>query len=157
MLESVAEVTAEVEDRIGSARLISLFLDLDGTLVPISPLPESPQLDSETAGTLNLLAGLDHVITTIISGRAIDDLFSRIRLDHIVALGKNQRLALHFVPQAMHFRGGLVEGEGRGNQRHTPKQREHQPAAQVHSLASRTPAPGPWSTVDARWGVRVTR
>ena len=42
MLESVAEVTAEVEDRIGSARLISLFLDLDGTLVPISPFRNLP-------------------------------------------------------------------------------------------------------------------
>jgi len=89
IINPAAQLVSEVEDRIRSAHLISLFLDFDGTLVPIAPLPGVPQLDDETAGILKLLAHRDEIIATIISGRAIEDLYARIRLDRLIYAGNH--------------------------------------------------------------------
>ena len=89
MLRQVAEITADVRCRIRAARLISLFLDFDGTLVPIAPVPGFPALDPEVAGTLALLASQESLVTTIISGRAIEDLYARIRLARLIYAGNH--------------------------------------------------------------------
>jgi len=89
MLKQVAELAAEVKGRIWAAGFISLFLDFDGTLVQIAPLPEFPQLDSEMVSTLNLLASQEGLVTTIISGRAIEDLYPRIRIEHLIYAGNH--------------------------------------------------------------------
>jgi trehalose-phosphatase len=80
---------AEVGDRIRSADLISLFLDFDGTLAPISSDPALPQLDADTAAILKLLANRDSLLMTIISGRAIEDLYTRIRLEGVIYAGNH--------------------------------------------------------------------
>jgi len=84
MLKQVAQITADVRERIRTANLVSLFLDFDGTLVPP---PGFPQLDPEVAGTLKLLAGQEGLVTAIISGRAIEDLYARIRLERLIYAG----------------------------------------------------------------------
>ncbi len=84
-----AELVSEIEARSRSASLISLFLDFDGTLVPISGNPNVPRLDPTVAATLNLLSSQDDLITTIISGRAIEDLYKRIRLDGLIYAGNH--------------------------------------------------------------------
>jgi len=85
----VTQLTTEVGDRIRTANFISLFLDFDGTLVPIAPLPEYPRLDAGIARTLNLLSRQESLLTTIISGRAIEDLYARVRLERLIYAGNH--------------------------------------------------------------------
>lgn len=89
MVESFIEVVSEVKERIKTAGLVSLFLDFDGTLVPIEADPSSPRLDPATAETLSLVSGHDCLVTTIISGRAIEDLYARIRLKGLIYAGNH--------------------------------------------------------------------
>lgn len=89
MLPMPADLVSEIEARTHSASLISLFLDFDGTLVPIAGDPTVPQLDPGAADTLKLLASQDCLVTTIISGRAIEDLYTRIRLEGLIYAGNH--------------------------------------------------------------------
>jgi trehalose-phosphatase len=86
---SLAQVVSEVRDRIGSGVCVSLFLDFDGTLVPIEADPTSPRLDPATAETLKLISSQDCLVTTIISGRAVEDLYTRIRLKGLIYAGNH--------------------------------------------------------------------
>jgi len=52
MLESIRRVVTEVKQRIKSAARVSLFVDFDGTLVPIEANPASPRVDSGTVEVL---------------------------------------------------------------------------------------------------------
>lgn len=83
------QVATEVKERIKTADRISLFLDFDGTLVPIEADPASPRLDSGTAETLRLLLGRDSMVTTILSGRAVEDLYCRIRVEGLIYAGNH--------------------------------------------------------------------
>ena len=89
MLESLLKVVTEVKQRITSATRVSLFLDFDGTLVPIEANPASPRLDSATAEALKELSSRDFVVTSVISGRAIEDLYARIRVDGLIYAGNH--------------------------------------------------------------------
>jgi len=89
MSRLLVQVISEVKDRIRSADRASLFLDFDGTLVPIANDPGKPQLDAETAATLKLLANQELLVTTIISGRAVEDLYRRIRLSGLIYAGNH--------------------------------------------------------------------
>jgi trehalose-phosphatase len=84
MSRLLAQVISEVKERIQPADWVSLFLDFDGTLVPIADHPMDPQLDPETAETLKLIASQGFLTTTIISGRAVQDLFGRIRVEGLI-------------------------------------------------------------------------
>jgi trehalose-phosphatase len=83
------DLASEIEIRARSTRLISLFLDFDGTLVPIVGDPTAPRLDPGAAATLKILASQDGLVTTIISGRAIEDLYTRIRVDGLIYAGNH--------------------------------------------------------------------
>jgi trehalose-phosphatase len=89
MLDTLVEVVAAVKERIATADRISLFLDFDGTLVPIQADPALPRLDVTMAKTLQSLSGRDRLVTTIISGRAIEDLYSRVRLKGLIYAGNH--------------------------------------------------------------------
>jgi len=89
MVESFIEVVSEVKERSKTAELISLFLDFDGTLVPIDADPALPRLDPGTADTLEQVSSKDFLVTTIISGRAIEDLYARIRLKGLIYAGNH--------------------------------------------------------------------
>jgi trehalose 6-phosphate phosphatase len=88
-MTQLAQVVSEVNERIRAADRVSLFLDFDGTLVPIEADPASPRLDSDGTETLRLLLGQDFVVTTILSGRAVADLYSRIRLEGLIYAGNH--------------------------------------------------------------------
>ena len=89
MFRPLEPLVCEVEDRIGSANLVSLFLDFDGTLAPITADPAVSQLDTAIASTLKRLASNNALVVTIISGRAIEDLFKRIRLEGVIYAGNH--------------------------------------------------------------------
>lgn len=89
MSRLLAQVIAEAKDRIDSANTVSLFLDFDGTLVPIAADPTEPQLDPDAAETLKLISSQEFLATTIISGRAVEDLYRRIRLNGLIYAGNH--------------------------------------------------------------------
>jgi trehalose-phosphatase len=82
-------VKAEVAEKIRGAQSASLFLDFDGTLVPIAPDPRHPRLDSVTAQTLEGIVGRGLLTVAVISGRAVEDLYCRIRLDGVIYAGNH--------------------------------------------------------------------
>lgn len=85
----IAEIVDHIEARMSEVERISLFLDFDGTLVPIEPDPRSPMPDQTTVDTLKKLAVRKFLVTTIISGRALEDLYSRIHVDGIIYAGNH--------------------------------------------------------------------
>ena len=88
-MSPLVKVACDVKERINAASLVSLFLDFDGTLVPIEADPGLPRLDAGTAQTLGALATRDLLITTIISGRALEDLCARVRIQGIIYAGNH--------------------------------------------------------------------
>jgi trehalose 6-phosphate phosphatase len=64
-----------------------LFLDFDGTLVPIAKRPEDPRLAVPMRQSLRRLAKRPNVCIVILSGRRRTDLVSRVRLRRIKYLG----------------------------------------------------------------------
>jgi len=84
-----AELLSEIQARARSTPVISLFLDFDGILAPISHDPAAPRLDVAMAATLKTLSAQDALVTTIISGRAVKDLYARIRLERLIYAGNH--------------------------------------------------------------------
>lgn len=89
MFDSLAPLISEVKEHVRARGSLSLFLDFDGTLVPIAVDPAEPRLDPDTAETLRLISGRDLSATTIISGRAVEDLYARVRLDGLIYAGNH--------------------------------------------------------------------
>ena len=86
---ALQDILSDVKDRFRACGSISLFLDFDGTLVPISADPSAPCLDADAAETLRLSSSREFLTTTIISGRAVEDLYSRIRLNGLIYAGNH--------------------------------------------------------------------
>jgi trehalose 6-phosphate phosphatase len=72
----------------GNKRLV-VFLDFDGTLVRIAPLPESVRLEQGTRDVLQKLAGHRNVTLAIISGR------QRAELQRYIGIRKLKYLGLY--------------------------------------------------------------
>src|SRR5579871_4669348 len=89
MVRLPSPLIEEIEARTPAGALISLFLDFDGTLVPISTDPFAPRLDGDVAALLQELAGRKMLVTTVISGRAVEDLYTRIRLQGLIYAGNH--------------------------------------------------------------------
>ncbi|HVN06113.1 MAG TPA: trehalose-phosphatase [Bryobacteraceae bacterium] len=89
MFNTLTPVISEVREHVGTSGFVSLFLDFDGTLVPITADPSAPLLDPDTAEILHLISGQDVSTTTIISGRAVEDLYARIRLAGLIYAGNH--------------------------------------------------------------------
>lgn len=68
---------------IESNRKIALFLDYDGTLVPIQRDPSQCVLPDKIKQQLQLLAGSNHCYLTILSGRSLPDIRKRIGIRKI--------------------------------------------------------------------------
>ncbi len=86
---SIAEIAGDIGERAKTAERVALFLDFDGTLVPIEADPGIPRPDPATMEILKRLAGREFLVTTIISGRAVEDLYARIRVDGIIYAGNH--------------------------------------------------------------------
>ena len=77
----------EIAECITAARKISLFLDFDGTLAPIAAEPKLVKLDASTREALANVSCKSGIVTTIISGRSIEDLRMRVDLPDIIYAG----------------------------------------------------------------------
>ncbi len=89
MAPALSQIAREVEQRSLPGCVVSLFLDFDGTLVPIASDPAVPRLDVATREVLALIAGKPSFVTTIISGRAVEDLYTRIRIEGLIYAGNH--------------------------------------------------------------------
>lgn len=75
--------------RIIPAPHIALFLDFDGTISEIVPVPEDAELDHGIRKTLLSLITHDDFTLSIVSGRAVSDVRSRIGLKDVVYVGNH--------------------------------------------------------------------
>jgi trehalose 6-phosphate phosphatase len=89
-----------VADRIREKKRLAVFLDFDGTLVRIAPMPTSVRLDEETRNILKKLSGNRNVTLAIISGRQRAELQRYIGIRNMKYLGlygwekkENQRVS----------------------------------------------------------------
>ncbi len=70
-----------------AARMPALFLDYDGTLVPLRPIPGQARL---TAGRLEILGRLAaRYPVAVVSGRSLDDLSNKIGLPDLLLAGNH--------------------------------------------------------------------
>ena len=74
----------EIETRIHRSQKLFLLLDFDGTLAPIVSDPALAELPRETRQVLRALQNAGAILA-IISGRSLDDVRARVKLDAIYA------------------------------------------------------------------------
>jgi trehalose 6-phosphate phosphatase len=89
MLKSLLQCLPEVDSRIQSANRVALFLDFDGTLAPIVADPSTARLSEVVREALQRLVERESIVTTVISGRAVEDLYVRIRVDNVIYSGNH--------------------------------------------------------------------
>jgi trehalose-phosphatase len=77
----------QVEKRLRAAKRVALFLDFDGTLVPLCRRPEDVRLDSTTRRLLQRLARHPRLTVVVISGRQRRDTMRRIKVGGLQYLG----------------------------------------------------------------------
>ena len=70
-----------------SHRELAIFLDYDGTLVPLSPMPQLAVPSSKIKNTLAILAELCSV--AIISGRSRESIHKLLGLDNLIYAGSH--------------------------------------------------------------------
>jgi len=76
-----------VAARLRESERVALFLDFDGTLVPIAPRPDQVRLEASTRRLLGRLAKRPRVRVTVISGRRRHELLQHIRVRNVRYFG----------------------------------------------------------------------
>ena len=76
-----------VAGRVRDSARVALFLDFDGTLVPIAPRPGQVRLAAFTRRLLERLASRPRVLVTVISGRRRDELLHYVAARNVRCLG----------------------------------------------------------------------
>src|SRR5579872_1784035 len=79
----------DVAQAVRSGTSLCLFLDFDGTLVPIVDEPAQARLEESDRELLEYFANQPDVLPVIISGRGLSDLQSRVQVDGIVYAGNH--------------------------------------------------------------------
>jgi trehalose 6-phosphate phosphatase len=79
----------EIQERIATAAHIALFLDFDGTISGIVPVPSEATLDPEIRSILSTLSARPDFHLSIVSGRALPDVRDRVGLGHIIYVGNH--------------------------------------------------------------------
>ena len=78
---------AHVDHLAAHGQRLAIFLDYDGTLTPIVARPELAELSDSTREVLRELAR--YLPVAILSGRDLNDLCERVRIDNIVYAGSH--------------------------------------------------------------------
>ena len=86
-MRSVFACWHEIAPRLGSHRIIALFLDFDGTLAPIRPRPEMVSVNPALRRSLARLASSPRFRVWVISARRRADIRERLRVPGVRYLG----------------------------------------------------------------------
>ncbi|MGZ6315949.1 MAG: trehalose-phosphatase [Anaerolineales bacterium] len=84
---SEAEVRQAILHHIKAGRHLTLFLDFDGTLVPIAPTPAQAIPDQTLLDLLTKLSMKPWIRTFVLSGRPLDVLQSLLPIDRLMLCG----------------------------------------------------------------------
>jgi trehalose 6-phosphate phosphatase len=104
----------EMGRRIEAARALALFLDFDGTLVPLHDFPDQVQMPATLRKRLLALSKQENRIVAVVSGRQRSDLQERVGVPGLVYAG-NHGLEisgpgfLFIEPTAIGYRDKLLE------------------------------------------------
>lgn len=110
-LDAMANFSA-IADRVRRSKQVFVFADFDGTLAPIVSVPSLAIMPADLRAVLRTISLQEQVTTAIISGRAIDDLRTRVGLPVICA--GDHGLEIHgpdfeyAVPEAERLRSSLL-------------------------------------------------
>jgi trehalose 6-phosphate phosphatase len=103
----------EVAQRLAHSRFIALFLDFDGTLVPIRPRPDMVRVHPEVRRILAALARSPRFQVRVISARRRADVQARLRVPSVRYLGlygwERNALPVHASSAVRHVRTFLSE------------------------------------------------
>ena len=86
---SRTDLQSAVEDHLTPGEQVGLCLDFDGTLAPIVEEPTEATLPPETRQYLEMLADNPAVDIAVISGRALEDIRSRVGIPEISYAGNH--------------------------------------------------------------------
>lgn len=75
--------------RIAEAPHVALFLDFDGTVSRIVPVPDDAVLDSGAGASLQALADRPDFSVAVVSGRALADVRDRVGLKNVIYAGNH--------------------------------------------------------------------
>ncbi|MBV9760150.1 MAG: trehalose-phosphatase [Acidobacteriaceae bacterium] len=75
--------------RLSGVSHVALFLDFDGTISRIVPVPEEAQLDSGITPSLQTLADRPDFSVAVVSGRALADVRDRVGLKGVIYAGNH--------------------------------------------------------------------
>jgi trehalose 6-phosphate phosphatase len=78
-----------LQPSIEAALHIGLFLDFDGTISRIVPVPQDAELDSGIRSTLSALTGRPDFTLSIVSGRALADVRERVGIKNAIYVGNH--------------------------------------------------------------------
>ena len=80
---------ADLETRLAGADGLVVGLDFDGTLAPIQPDPDAVSIGPAVQRAVATLAARPDATVAVISGRALDDLRSRVGVGGVVYVGNH--------------------------------------------------------------------
>ena len=83
------EEIKEVEKKVQSAERVFLFLDYDGTLVPIKPQPELAVFPVSTRKLIKKLSNLPNVYLALVTGRSLKEIKKIIDVEGIIYIGNH--------------------------------------------------------------------
>lgn len=167
MLKPLLHSLSEVDVRIQSAGRVALFLDFDGTLTPIVEDPAKAHLSDAVRDALQRLVERESIVTTVISGRAVEDLYVRIRVDNVIYSGNHgleifgrglrfvepeadarrdqlRRLTEALAGKLCHVPGALVEDKGLTTSIHFRKASENDIPAIEQAVRASVATAGAW-------------
>lgn len=81
------DLLRSILDHLGKRRTVTLFLDYDGTLLPIAPTPDAAVPDNLLIGLLTDLSKNSLLRVIIISGRSLKTLMDLLPIPHIIFAG----------------------------------------------------------------------
>ncbi len=88
-LKYLFDAWMEISNQLRRCSTLYLFLDYDGTLVPIADTPEDALLSQERKQFLHKLSQYPEIQLWIISGRSIDDIRRLVGIDEIGYVGNH--------------------------------------------------------------------
>ncbi|HEY6104005.1 MAG TPA: bifunctional alpha,alpha-trehalose-phosphate synthase (UDP-forming)/trehalose-phosphatase [bacterium] len=79
----------EIAERVLPRARLALILDFDGTLAPIVSAPELAALPDRVRAALRRLAHVNHIVIGVVSGRALEDIRSRVGIEGVIYAGNH--------------------------------------------------------------------